>query len=189
MWNRNYTHDDFLAHRLGIGEKPFQYEIDIPKKRFTLYEDELAEKPQYIKDNYRTLIDVPITVDLLEKRLVGIVGGETKNGAVDVAKLLVAQIAANNCYIDVKLAFIYDNESSEDNGQWDYVKWMPHVWSEDKRVRYVAGTKEDMMEVFYELSRIFRARDESESDREGTTSKRPHYVVFISKAELPRMRK
>lgn len=184
LWNRNFTHDDFLAYRLGIGEKVFQYVIDIPKKKFTLYKDELSEKPQYIKEKYCKLIDVPIIIDFYEKRLIGIVGGNNKKNAIDVAKILVSQIASNNCYVDVKLAFIYDNESSDDNRQWDYVKWLPHVWSEDKRVRYVAAGKEDASEVFYELTKVFRRRDEHISNVDKKARVRPHYIVFISKANL-----
>lgn len=182
LWNRNDAHDDFLSHRLGIGRRPFQYQIEIPKKKFALYQDQLTTEPRYIKENFQNLIDVPITVDLLEKHLVGIVGGSGKEGAIHVAKLLTAQIASNNCYSDVKLAYIYDNETSEDFGNWEYVKWLPHVWSEDRRVRYVAENAEDASEVFYELTKVFRGREEDASGTERRLD--PHYVVFVSKPDF-----
>lgn len=184
LWNRNYVHDDFLAQRLGIGEKSFQYTIDVPKKKFTLYKDELSEKPQFIKDNYCKLIDVPITVDLKKERLIGVVGGKKKKGALEIVQLLVTQITANNCYTDVKLAFIYDNESSDDNGKWDYAKWFPHVWSEDRRVRYIASNKKEASEVLYELVKVFRARLERQAGNYSKTIYKPYYVVFVSKADL-----
>ena len=183
LWNRNETHDDFLIHRLGTGEREFQYKIDIPKKKFTLYPDELSEKPAYIKENYNMLVDVPITVDLLANRLIGIVGGETKKGAIDIAKVLAIQIAANNSYSDVKLAFIYNNEISEDFGYWEFAKWLPHVWSEDRSVRYVAANCEDASEVFYEMTKIFRGREENDQRKERGVIK-PYYVVFISNPSL-----
>lgn len=184
LWNRNYSHDDFLTHRLGIGEKEFQYKINIPKKKFKLYKDELADKPAYVKDSYQKLIDVPITVDLFDKNLIGIVGGKNKGGSIDVARNLAVQIAANNCYVDVKLVFIYDNDSSDDNGQWDYAKWLPHVWSEDKRVRYIAASKNDASEVFYELTKIFREREEHSSGTDDNVLNKPYYVVFVSRADM-----
>lgn len=178
LWNRNHTHDDFLKHRLGVGELPFQYELEIPKEQFTLYTDELSQKPAFIKKNYETLYNVPITVDLFEKNLIGIVGGEKKKRAIDVAKLLSVQLAANNCYTDVKLGYIFDNASSADNGKFDFAKWFPHVWSEDRQTRYVASSKEDASEVFYELTKVFRGREEKERVEEGFL--KPYYVIFIS---------
>lgn len=184
LWNRNYSHDDFLAVRLGIGEREFQCRIDVPQKKFNLYKDELSEQPQRIKKKYEKLINVPVTVDLLQKHLVGIVGGNNKVGAIVVAKILAAQIAANNCYVDVKMAFIFDNESSDDNESWDYVKWFPHVWSQDKRVRYIASNKNDASEVFYELTKVFREREENFQNTYGSVSRRPHYVVFVSNRDM-----
>lgn len=178
LWNRNHTHDDFLKQRLGLGELPFQFEMDIPKKQFSLYRDELSEKPEFIKKNYETLYNVPVTVDLFEKNLIGIVGGDNKVKAVEVAKLLSVQLAANNCYTDVKLGYIYDNASSADYGKFQFAKWFPHVWSEDKQTRYVASSREEASEVFYELVKIFRSREEEETNKERFV--KPYYVIFIS---------
>lgn len=185
LWNRNHTHDDFLRHRLGIGELPFQSNIVIPKKSFSLRKDDLKEQPQKIKDNFKLLYNVPITLDLMQRKIIGIVGRSNKQNAIDIARLLSVQIAANNCYTDVKLAYIYDNETSDDNGQWDFARWFPHTWSEDKSTRFIAASKEDMSEVLYELTRIMRSREDEEGmsfDEERIP--KPYYVVFVSDVAL-----
>ena len=186
LWNRNHTHDDFLSHRLGIGEIPFQCKIEIPKERFHLYRDELAEKPSFIKRNFSNLYQVPIIVNLLEKKLIGILGGEKKTGAIEIVKLFSTQLAANNCYTDVKIGYIYDNASSTDFGKWDFAKWFPHVWSEDKKTRFVAASKEDASEVFYELTKTFRMREEEEEDaaKKRSDIPKPYYVIFVSDVAL-----
>ena len=33
LWNRNDNHHDFLSHRLGTGDQPFQVQIQIPKEQ------------------------------------------------------------------------------------------------------------------------------------------------------------
>ena len=129
LWNRNSLHFDFLAHRIGMGDVPFQVPIKVPEDKFSLLEDALTDKPRYIFDNYKTLYQVPVTVDLLEHPLIGVVGGDSKAGALQVAYLLSAQLAANNCYTDVKLAYAYDSSSSENKGKWDFVKCLPHICS------------------------------------------------------------
>lgn len=178
LWSRNRSHKDFLEHRLGIGDLPFQIPIDVPKERFTLVEDQLAKKPEVIRKEYETLYDVPVRVDLTDYHMIGLVGGPGKRGAVDLMLSLSAQIAANNSYTDVKLAYIYDGKSSP--ARWDFARWLPHVWSEDKKVRYVASNKEEASDVLYELVKIFRMR--SEEQRRKDELPKPYYILFVADA-------
>ena len=129
LWSRNSTHRDFLAHRVGRGDIPFQVEINVPKERFTLLDDSLNEKPRLIRDSYRNLHDVPICIDLLQENIIGIVGGPGKAGAYDVFYDLVAQIAAQNSYTDVKMGFIFSGEGDHEKGRekWDFLRWLPHT--------------------------------------------------------------
>lgn len=186
LWNRNVTHKDFLMHRLGLGDSPNQTVIKVPKKKFTLYRSELAEKPYVIQDNYKTLHNVPIILDLTKHNLIGVVGGKEKKGALEVARALSTQIAANNCYTDVKLGFLYRESVPNDRRKWEFAKWLPHVWAEDKKTRYMAGTSEEASEVFYELTKVFRNRLEEEksgADNENLIRK-PYYILFIENPEI-----
>lgn len=183
LWNRNTRHGDFLYPRLGIGNLPFQAEIACAPKKFTLNEDSLEEKPRLIQENFKILYDVPICVNLLENRLIGIVGGEYLKGAIEVVKNLTVQIAANNCYTDVKMIYIYDGSASSNLNRFDFAKWLPHVWSEDKKIRYVAADKNETSEIFYELTKVFRHREETGSAKEAGT-KKPHFVMFLVNPEL-----
>ena len=184
LWSRNVSHRDFLVHRLGIGNTPFTMEINIPANRFSLYEDDLAERPELIKNRYSILNNVPITVDLCRHHIIGIVGGEMKRGAIDIARVLSAQIAANNCYTDVKLAYLYDESSSSDNGEWEFAKWLPHVWSEDKRTRYVASNRDEAGDVLYELGNVMRIRAEESGDKRKEGIPKPYFILFISDQSL-----
>lgn len=186
LWNRNCTHEDFLSCRLGLGDMDFQASIRIPKEKFRLDRDELIEKPEFIRENYKTLKSVPILLNLLEHKLVGIVGGEGKTGAVQAAKILAAQIAAGNCYTDVKMIFVYDGDNSEDCGQWEFAKWLPHVWAEDKRIRYIASNKLEAGEIFYEVAKIFRQRTENAGASYSNKKMipKPYFVMFLSDPSL-----
>ena len=188
LWSRNSTHRDFLAHRVGRGDIPFQVEINVPKERFTLLDDSLNEKPRLIRDSYRNLHDVPICIDLLQENIIGIVGGPGKAGAYDVFYDLVAQIAAQNSYTDVKMGFIFSGEGDHEKGRekWDFLRWLPHTWSQDRRIRYFASGQSEISDVLYALSRILRER--SEQNRSVSTGGRriykPHYVLFVEDGAL-----
>ncbi len=184
LWNRNFRHPDFLYYRLGLGDIPFQATIEVPKDKFKLYEDGLAEKPKFIKENYKTLYGVPVGVDLLKHRLIGMIGGENLSGAIEVVKLLATQIAANNCYTDVKMVFIYDGKDSANLDKWDYIKWFPHVWSEDKKLRYIAADKQQAGDVFYSMAKMFRQREEMGSAKKPEIIQKPYFIMFLINPEM-----
>ena len=181
LWNRNASHDDYLSVRLGMGDVPFQAEITIPKERFTMINDSLADKPQVIRENFQMLRDVPVTVDLLEHRLIGIAGGGSRKAAISIAKAMMAQIATANCYTDVKIAVVYDENNDIDRDAWDFAMWLPHVWSGDKKIRYIATNKTEKGDVFYALTQVLRIR----SDEDGRARVlRPRFVLFVADPTL-----
>lgn len=177
LWGRNRNHEDFLVHRLGLGNLPFQIPIEVPKERFSLSNDSLKQKPSVVKQEYETLFDVPVRVDLAAYHLIGLIGGYGRQGALDIMHILSAQIAASNSYTDVKLIYIYDG--SVNAQEWEFAKWLPHVWSEDKKTRYVASNKEEASDVFYELVKIFRMKAEDENQPKGQIPK-PYYIMFVA---------
>ena len=185
LWNRNKAHQDFLTHRIGLGNIPFQIPIEISKRRFSLYEDELMHKPEYIKENYKTLYQAPVTIDLTKHHLVGIIGGKEKIGAFQIAQIISTQVAANNCYTDVKLGYVYNGKATLEREEWEFAKWMPHTWSEDRKVRFLASNKEEASDVFYELTKIFRERTETDEIRRSEEEiPKPYYVIFVSDATM-----
>ena len=183
LWNRNSSQPDFLIQRIGKGDIPFQVPIKVPDVKFTMVEDSLNDKPQYIFENYKMLYDVPICVDLKSHRLVGMAGGEEKVGAVCLARALAVQLAATCSYTDLKMAFVYDKARSEDEKQWDFARWLPHCWSKDNKMRFIAEDEISKGDLFYYLAGIFRQRDEELGETK-EISFRPHFVIFVTDPKL-----
>ena len=187
LWNRNFTHEDFLYERLGMGELPFQVDIEIPKEKFTLINDSLASKPHMIKEEFQTLKNVPVGISLTKKRLIGLVGGDKKIGAIEMMHSLVAGITASHSYTDVKLVFIYDEKEATAKRDWECMRWFPHVWSEDKGTRYMASTKIERNDIFFELSNVIRGRSQDNKEIQNPKKKilpKPYYVLFVSDPAL-----
>lgn len=181
LWNRNASYEDFLSVRLGLGDVPFQAEIRVPKERFTMFDDSLADKPSVIRQNFETLKEVPVTVDLQKHQLIGIAGGENRREAIAIAKTIMSQIAASNCYTEVKMGLVYDSGNDVDRNTWDFAMWLPHVWSSDKKIRYIATDRSEQGEVFYALTQILRNR--SEEDEQNRDLK-PRIVLFVTDTSL-----
>lgn len=185
LWERNPHHPDFLCYRLGLGDVPFQKKIRVPQDRFELSPDNLRRKPGLIRDNFQTLRQVPVCVDLAKERLVGLVGGPDRSGARGILYGLMAQIAVQNCYTDVKLAFVYREEPGGDPEKWAWCRWLPHVWSEGRKCRYVAANSAEASDVLYELAAVLRARSEAAAENGSRAARfRPWYIVVLEDASV-----
>lgn len=181
LWNRNIHQDDYLTHRLGLGDVPFQAPIIVPEEKFTLITDELMERPEKIRSLYQTIHQAPVCVNLLREKLIGIVGGRHKKGAISIAYNFVSQIAANNCYTDIKLIIVYNKKGADVSGTWSFAKWLPHVWNESRTFRFVADNKEDATDVFYELMKVLRFRTEEKTIFSSAVNvvPKPYYVMIL----------
>lgn len=176
LWNRNFNHSDVLTYRLGLGDVPSPMAIEVQKEKFTMIDDSLAEKPRMISDRFSIMRNVPVCVDLKDKSLVGVIG--SNNSWVQIIKDIIAQIAGNNSYTDVKIALAYDASKIPNVKTWQFVKWLPHVWSEDKKIRFFAEGKNEAGEVFYALSQTMRTR------KEETNGIKPYYILIVLNKEL-----
>ena len=86
----------------------------------------------------------------------------------------------------------------EDNYDWEYAKYLPHVFSDDKQKRYFASSYDEMKSISADLENIFKERqeikkagEEKEKDvvEDSATYKafEPYYVlitndIFLSKS-------
>ncbi len=180
IWARRRTQSDFLFVRLGLGDLPFQVKITAPARKFSLTDDELADRPAKIAKNYETIHDAPLGVQLTDYNVVGLLGGENPRNAIELSQVIITQIAANHSYTDVKLAVIY-NGKRELAEQWSFVRWLPHVWNEDRTMRYVASNSAEAGDVLYALVQILRTRAEQKSSTLSSNRSQfyPHYVLFV----------
>jgi len=177
LWERKIEHSDFLALRLGIGDTPLELDIKYPEEHFTMDEDNLQALTRTIVDKSKDLNDVPISITLTEKYILGIVGKwiETK----EFMKQLLLQIIAFHSFEDVKLVFFVDEKHKDD---WEFAKILPHVWSNDKQMRFFATDYEEMCELSLQLERILDAR--MENDKEDYKAYSPYYIIITDNYKI-----
>lgn len=175
LWNRNVNHADFLHIRIGEGCMESPNPIQVPKSRFSMEADALATLPQQLHEKYRYLAPVVKTLDVRKNKLIGMVGDKRQMN--EAANSMVVQLAALHSYTDVKIAFLMTREDGL-NLQW--AKWLPHTFSDDKKIRFMADEEHSRQNVLYTLSGILRARKEEREQSQADARYARHYVVFTT---------
>ena len=168
LWERTPKDPDFLTVRLGLGTRKFTVNIDTPPENFTLDEDPLLRKAVELGKKYEVMQNVPVTLSLRDKRTVGVIGD-----VADIFRLLVANLSTLYAPDEVKLVLVY-GEADRKLAQW--ANELPHVWSNDRKRRYVAANREDANVLFTDLEEEIAAREEGQRQEEPWT---PHYVVLV----------
>lgn len=170
LWQKRITDDDFLVTPVGIGNMPMQIEISYPEEHFSLEEDNLLDMVHELGQKSRILQDVPIVYPFYDNSITGIVG-ETIVTKAFIDRVIL-QIMSNYSYDEVK--FITFTSSS--NAGWDYIKTIPHSWSNDRSIRFFGSSNEDYRDMIYVLEKIFQERKEIAKDKK--LKMIPHYIII-----------
>jgi S-DNA-T family DNA segregation ATPase FtsK/SpoIIIE len=174
LWNRNVNHADFLTVRIGTGCMDSPNPIKTPKQRFSVTQDTLAAYPQQVYERYCYLTPVTRTIDLKRNKIIGMIGGARDISAV--AGSILVQFSSLHSYRDAKVVVL--SRTIEDI-RLDWVRWLPHTFSNDRKIRYLANAPDPLQNVLYQLSDTLRKR------QDGEASLLPHlFIVSTDKSLL-----
>ncbi len=168
LWEKTPKDKDFLTIRLGTGERDFLVDIQSPNKGFTLEDDPMLDGAIDIKTKYSILKNVPISLSLRERRVVGVVGS-----TIEALKIFVSNIIATHSFDEVKLVLVYN---SSDIRKLSWLNDLPHVWSNDRTQRYIATNKNEVRTLFSNLEELISEREERLQKGE---TRNPHFVIFV----------
>ena len=178
LWERSNEDKDFLSVRLGLGSKPFDVKIKIPKRGFQLYEDEMQELPDKIFKKYGTLSDVPLTINLADNNTIGVIGDYDKINII--LREIILNIVALHSYDEVKLVIVTSSNRVSD---YEILKNIPHIWSNDKKIRYFATNPEEVHFVFNAIDDIVKERKNLQRESAKNLIS-PHYVLIVTEPFL-----
>ncbi|WP_449537779.1 type VII secretion protein EssC [Ferdinandcohnia sp. Marseille-Q9671] len=177
LWERGIGQNDFLKVRLGIGDLPLNAELKYPEKKFMLEDDNLQDELYKLVEAPHILKQVPITLSFVEEYVSGVIGRRSR--VQDFVKGLIFQLTALHSYDELKLVFLYDKDEAED---WKFTKWLPHVWDENKQIRFIATDATEVKELssYFEKEISYRA----ELDEEALKDPDQHYLIFSMSKSL-----
>lgn len=154
LWERNIQDEDFLSIRLGIGDDDTQLEIEASQKTFTLEEDNLKERVFSIVEASKKMKNVPILTNLKDQEITSIIC--EINNKKNYVNNIMMQLIAMHSAIDLKIVFLTDDS----NDDYEYMKYLPHLWSEDKKVRFYANNLTEMKSISEYLEKELKDRKE-----------------------------
>ena len=176
LWERKIDQSDFLKVRLGLGNTPVELDIRYPEEHFTMEEDNLKEILNTLVHKSKILNNVPITVSLTEKYILALVGKHKE--LTEYMKTIIFQLLTFHSYEDLKLVFLTSEENKKD---WEYVKSLPHVWNNNKSVRYFASNYEEMQQ----LSAILEKELQNRKDK-NYKNFIPYYIIITDNYAVSR---
>jgi DNA segregation ATPase FtsK/SpoIIIE, S-DNA-T family len=172
LWERTHLQNDFIKIRLGLGTLPLALDLKYPEKRFSLEDDELKVELERLVEEPRDLEQVPISLSLTEDWVTGMIGN--RDDVIKLVKSLIFQLTALHSYDEVKLVFLYNDKEQE---VWNFVKWLPHVWDNQRSVRFIATDANEVREISAFLEREILAREQIQND-EDLKEVTPYYLIF-----------
>lgn len=175
LWERSDEDEDFLNVRMGLGSRLFGIQLKIPKQGFQLYEDELRNLPVELTKKFGVLDNVPMTLDIFRNRTIGIIGDQ--DHIRSILNETILNIIALHSSEEVKLVLITPPKQAH---YFEIFKNVPHIWSNDKKVRFFASNPYEVHYIFNILNDVFKQRDSVDRPMKPI----PHYVVVVTEPNL-----
>lgn len=123
LWERKLGDEDFLNINLGIADLPINIDI--------------TSNTDYNTNNI--LKDVPFNISLMTNKILGIVG-ITKLSKQYIRQIIL-QLSTLHRYDELKIVVLAKGINKD---KWDYIRILPHLWSNDKKIRMLATNDEEV---------------------------------------------
>ncbi len=155
LWNREIQDSDFLNLRLGIGNRKSYIKVKAKIEEFSLEDDNLREEVEKIIKTPLVLEQVPITISLIEDRILPLIISPTFLYKQQLIDSLILQLITYCSGMDLKIVILTD-EKNKDN--WNYLKYLSHLCSQDKNTHFFATNDEERKQVSIYLESIYNDR-------------------------------
>ena len=155
LWERSTGQSDFMRLRLGIGVLPIDLELHYDQRKFSMEDDLLLDAMSSLATEPKQLTGVPISVSFREHLAVGICGDHSRT--MNMLRSLILQAVTLHGYDELKLMLITDEA---DAPEWDFVRALPHFWTDDRAMRFFAANVDEVKELSVYLEQNVFAREE-----------------------------
>ncbi len=177
LWERVIGQKDFMRLRLGVGTLPLDAEVSYSEKKFSMDDDNLQDAMFSLGSEPKQLVNVPISISLTDTNYVGIFGHYGQS--INLVKSFILQMMALHSYNELKIMLITDENSSS---EWDFIKWIPHFWDDNKETRFFATNNDEVKELSSYIEKNILSRPDNKNGEYSDNT--PYYVVISTNIKL-----
>ena len=179
IWERRPQDADFLELRIGRGSQKPSTIIEYPDRRFEIETDQLEEKMYQLVEQKYLLEEIPITLSAIKDRVCGISG--SRDQTLLLIHQLITQIAFFHSYDEVKLVFLL---SPDDLTQFDYIRYLPHTWNDQRTIRYIATNESEAFRLGEYIRNQLQEDIGKTPDLSQILNNRPYHIIIALDKKL-----
>ncbi len=153
LWERSPTDSDFLTVRVGVGRAPFRVRLKFHGQGHELDADPLQAAAEQLVADFAWVDRAPVCVPLARSGVTGLAGERAQT--LSLVRALLLQVAAHHSPDEVKIVCLFP---PEERTEWAWLRWLPHVWSENGAMRYLACEREQAQRLMADLSEALGQR-------------------------------
>ncbi|MFJ7832214.1 type VII secretion protein EssC [Peribacillus sp. NPDC097284] len=177
IWERTMESEDFLHFRVGTASIPSSYEVKVNSSDMSNRDiDDLLEQSQELVDVYKSLDDLPLTIDLSSGSM-GLVGKETV--VKRELQQMIGQLSFFHSYHDVRFVAIFPEKDYE---EWEWMKWLPHFQLPHAYAKGFIYNEQSRDQLLSSIYQLLRERDLDEN--KGKVRFTPHFVFIVTDRTL-----
>lgn len=178
LWERTQSDRDFLDVRVGMGYEDLCVNVKsrTDSNGFQMEDDDVRELSEQIIEETRIVDNVPARISLLKNNTVGFVGERSR--VINLIRNMIIALTTEHCFEDVRIVGLF---SEKEKKEWEQLKWLPHIWDENRQFRFLAFDKEgthNICEIIHELLKDRKKERKNDSFRNAAIPK-PYYIVLF----------
>lgn len=155
LWERTIEDEDFLTARIGVGFVKPDIEIDYEEAEFSMVDDVLKDEVSDLVKKYDYVEEAPLNFSFKKNRISAIVGNYGILQSFFESILL--QIMTFHLYSELKIIVLTNETHAK---EWDFIKFLPHCWDNQRTRRFIAATVDEKKQVASYLENIIKEREE-----------------------------
>ena len=175
LWSKDIQSKGFLEVPLGVGQSNLSCPIIVHRPgRFDNDVNPLSLQAVALADQYKKIDGIPITFSLMQNNSIAVIGSREHRTAM-LQQILIS-LSTLHTPEDLKIAIVYSKEEEKD---WSFFRFLPHVWDANKTTRLIADTDADIEALLNHFANLADSRQREAEDYRASLPA-PFYVLIVT---------
>lgn len=175
LWSKDIQSKGFLEVPLGVGQSDLSCPISVHRPgRFDNDVNALSLQAVALADQYKKIDGIPITFSLMQNNSVAVIGNREHRTAM-IQQILIS-LSTMHTPEDLKIAIVYSKEEEKD---WSFFRFLPHIWDANKTTRLIADTDSDIEALLNHFANLADSRQRAAEEYRASLPT-PFYVLIVT---------